>query len=672
MIPKKDSKKEIIVNVIICAVAGTILLLLASFRAFAPLDNRIYDAFLELSAAGRIEAENLGIVLLKIDEESLTETGKRWPWDRRLFAKAVNYLSEAGAKAIGIDLLFIEESADPQADKILAEAMKKAGNVVIASKLERMERSFSGGDVGLSGIRLILPLLMFRQAAATGLVNVEYSSGSVVREFKPYYHHQGECYPTFTVELYAKAFGKMPDIPNTASSLIAYSGKPGDFPSVPIYQALNGSVGKETFAGKIVLIGAAFSDAHDFFSTPLSSSSQLSSGVEIQANIFGTLIKNSRIEFMSLTSQLVIIIALTALAGYLAMFRSAYFFLAACVLSFTFISSLCLWLLYKHGIFMDVSYPLLAIPLTFFLVSLRIRKPLVLETKIGPYILHEELGRGGMAVVYRATHPRTGEEVALKQLLPQFSADEETIHRFLMETELLQQLDHPNIVRIIDAGDVDQCPYYAMELIKGPSLKDVLKEKGRLNNTEVRHIGAAVAMALARAHQAGVIHRDIKPSNIMLTTTGIPKLTDFGIAKRLNSSHLTRTGFVIGTPDFMPPEHCRGETSSAAADVYSFGATLYAMIVGRPPFCGDNIHAVMNMIITDAPKDIRALSMTVEDDVARLVMKCLAKNPDERPSDMIELAKILDPYYADAAMKTTVAINTPSATSDRTLSIQRP
>ena len=651
MIVKKDSSKEIIVNCIICAISGIILMGMCFFRILGAVDDRIYDAFLGFSAGGPVEAESTGIVLLTIDEESLAEVGKRWPWDRRLFAATIDYLSEAGAKAIGVDLLFIEGSADAESDLALSEAMKRSGNVVIASKLEYLNRSFAADSMSFSGNRLVLPQPVFRSVSTTGIVNLEYGSGSIIRQFKPFYRHQDERCPSFAVEIYNRAFGKLPDLADTGMGVIYYFGVPGAFPSVPIYQVLNGIAKKEMFKNKIVLIGATFSDSHDFFATPLSASAHPSPGIEVQANILGTLVKKSSIENMPQLPQMIVILTLVCIAGYLATFRSAYFLWAAFAISSTMIISLSVWLIYKYEIVMDVSYPLAAIPLTFFMVSLRMRKTLVLETKIGPYILHEELGRGGMAVVYRATHPRTGEVVALKQLLPQFTADEQSLTRFLMETELLRELDHPNIIRIIDAGDINKCPYYAMELITGPSLDNVMKEKGRLSNTEVRQIGGAVARALGKAHEAGVIHRDIKPSNVMLTNTGIPKLTDF--AKRLDSPHLTMTGMIVGTPAYLAPEMCEGGSADSKSDIYSFGATLYAMLCGRPPFSGDNLPAIMNQVVNKPPPDIRTFCGTVEDELSSLVMRCLEKNPAKRPGSMLEVAKILDPYYTGMALKST-------------------
>lgn len=654
MIIKKDSSREVFLNCAICAIAGIILVGMCFFRVLGAVDDRIYDAFLGLSAGGSVEAENTGIVIVTIDEESLAEVGKRWPWDRRLFATVIDYVSGAGAKSIALDLLFIESSADLESDSVLSEAMEKNGKVVIASKLEYLNRSFAADKMSFSGNRLVLPQPIFRPVSAAGVVNLEYGSGSIIRQFKPFYRHQDGRFPSFAVEIYNSAFGKLPDFTDSEMEFIYYFGAPGVFPSVPIYQVLNGIAKKEMFKNKIVLIGATFSDSHDFFATPMSASARPSPGIEVQANILGTLIKKSSIERMPQLLQIIIILALVCVAGYLAMFRSAYFLWAAFAISSTMIISLSICLMYKYEIVMDVSYPLAAIPLTFFMVSLRMRKTLVLQTKIGPYILHEELGRGGMAVVYRATHPRTGEEVALKQLLPQFTADEQSLIRFLMETDLLRQLDHPNIIRIIDAGDIDKCPYYAMELITGPSLDNVMKEKGRLSSTEVRQIGGAVARALVKAHEAGVIHRDIKPSNVMLTNTGIPKLTDFGIAKKLDSPHLTMTGVIIGTPAYLAPEMCEGGSADSSSDIYSLGATLYAMLCGRPPFTGDSIHSVMNQVVNNPAPDIRKFCATVEDELAAIVMRCLEKDPAKRPASMLEVARILDPYYTDIALKATM------------------
>ncbi len=651
---QKDSRKEIVIDCIICGLSCLIMLVLVVFRIFGTLDNMVYDRLLDFRAGGHIEADNTDIVIVAIDESSLTEIKQRWPWERSLYAKAVNNLSKAGAKVIAIDLLFIEPSKDPEQDRVFAGAMRKAGNVVIAAKLERLNQDFSTNEISLSGQRLVLPLPEFRACATSGIVNLELSTGSVVRQFKPYYEHNDQKFPAFSLETYFRAFDKKPDLPAAESLFIDYLGGPGTFPTVPIYRVIRGKFKPEEFKNKIVFIGATFSDAHDFFATPLTFDDNPSTGVEVQANILATMIKHEYVSMIPLGPQIAVILALAVIGGYLAMFRSAYYFWAAFITVSTLIISFSVWLIYKHEIFFDVSYPLLSLPLSFFMVNLRMRKPLVLHTKVGPYILHEELGRGGMAVVYRATHPKTKEEVALKQMLAEYASDEDSIGRFLRETEILQQLDHPNIIRIVDAGEVNGCPYYAMELITGTALDRVLKESGRLEPMEVRKICGAVARALALAHQCGVIHRDIKPSNIMVTNLGVPKLTDFGIAKSANSEHLTQTGMIVGTPSFMAPEICQGMDPSAHSDIYSFGATLYLLVTGRLPFAGKDFKTTITMVLTSKPKDIRDLRQDVDDELAQLIMRCLEKKPEDRPRDMMEVARALDPFYTEIAMKSTV------------------
>lgn len=651
---QKDSYKEIIIDCIICGISGIIMLGLVIFRVFAPVDNMVYDTFLEFRSGGHVAAENTSIVIVSIDEGSLTEINQRWPWDRSLYAKAINFLSKAEAKAIAIDLLFIEPSKDAAQDKALAEAMRKAANVVIAAKLERLDQNFSADEISLSGQRLILPLKMFRKYASSGIVNLELSSGSVVRKLTPYYMHNDVKIPNFALQIYSSAFDKQPNLPAGDSLFIDFLGGPETFPTIPIYQILKGDIKADFFKDKIVMIGASFSDAHDFFATPLAAADRPSTGVEVQANILASMINEQYVSMIALWPQITIILALTVIGGYLAMFRSAYYFWAAFITVTTLIVCFSIWMINTQELFFDVSYPLLALPLSFFMVIMHMRKPLVLETKVGPYILHEELGRGGMAVVYRATHPKTKEDVALKQMLSQYVSDKDSIGRFLRETEILQQLNHPNIIRIIDAGEVNGCPYYAMELITGTALDRELKNSYRFDFMEVRKICGAIARALALAHQLGVIHRDIKPSNIMVTNLGVPKLTDFGIAKSSTSAELTMAGVIVGTPGFLAPELCQGGEPSILSDIYSFGATLYRLISGRLPFSGKDFKTTLTMVLTMKPKDIRSLRQDIDDDLAHLIMRCLEKDPANRPQSMMDVARILDPFYTDIALRSTV------------------
>ena len=663
---KKDSYREIIIDCIICGISALIMLALVLFRIFAPFDNMVYDTFLDFRSGGHVAAENTEIIIVAIDEGSLKEMNQRWPWDRSLYAKAIDFLSKAEAKAIAIDLLFIEPSKDSSQDEALAEAMRKATNVVIASKLERLDQNFATDEFSISGQRLVLPLEMFRRYARSGIVNLELSSGSVVRKLKPYYKHSDEQLPNFAMQIYSAAFDKKPTMPAEESLLIDFLGGPDTFPTIPIYQILKGEIKQEVFKDKIVMIGASFSDAHDFFATPLALAEHPSTGVEVQANILASIINEQYLSIMSLWPQITIILTLAALGGYLAMFRSAYYFWAAFLTVSTLIICFSIWMVNTQELFFDISYPLLALPLSFFMVIMHMRKPMVLETKVGPYILHEELGRGGMAVVYRATHPKTKEVVALKQMLAQYLNEKDSVGRFIRETEILKRLDHPNIIRIIDAGEVNGCPYYAMELITGTALDRELKDHYRFDLPEVRKICGAVARALALAHQLGIIHRDIKPSNIMVSSLGVPKLTDFGIAKSAESLDITIDGVIVGTPGFLAPELCQGGKPTVASDIYGFGATLYRLISGRLPFSGKDFKTTVAMVLTTQAKDIRSIRNDIDDDMAHLIMSCLEKDPAKRPKDMMEVAQILDPFYTDIAMKSTIQTRLKTQIQDMT------
>ncbi|MFA6716146.1 MAG: serine/threonine-protein kinase, partial [Victivallaceae bacterium] len=172
-------------------------------------------------------------------------------------------------------------------------------------------------------------------------------------------------------------------------------------------------------------------------------------------------------------------------------------------------------------------------------------------------------------------------------------------------------------------------------------------------------ICGAVARALSMAHQSGVIHRDIKPSNIMVTKLGVPKLTDFGIAKSSTSLDLTHTGVIVGTPSFLAPELCEGKTPSALSDIYSFGAALYQLVAGRLPFEGSDFKATLSLVLTAEPADIRSLRHDIDDDMARLIMRCLEKDPAKRPQSMMEVARALDPFYTDIAIKSTTSATVP-------------
>ena len=206
--------------------------------------------------------------------------------------------------------------------------------------------------------------------------------------------------------------------------------------------------------------------------------------------------------------------------------------------------------------------------------------------QIPGYEILGELGRGGMGVVYKAKHLKLNRVVALKMILSGGHASSDDLARFLSEAEAVAAFQHPHIVQVFDTGQHNNLPYMALEFVDGGSLAGKLKQ-GPLHANEAAHLVEQIARGMNAAHQGGIVHRDLKPDNVLLTQEGIPKVTDFGLAKKVEGgSGLTQTGAIMGTPSYMAPEQASGEGKRVgpAADVYALGAILYACLTGRPPF----------------------------------------------------------------------------------------
>jgi len=203
---------------------------------------------------------------------------------------------------------------------------------------------------------------------------------------------------------------------------------------------------------------------------------------------------------------------------------------------------------------------------------------------LGNFEIIDEIGRGGMGVVYRAKQVSLNRVVALKVFTPEMAQSETSAERFHREALSMARLSHPNIVDVIEVGEEDGTQYFAMQLVEGGSLSDLIRERGSLSSERAADLAAQIADALDHAHANGIIHRDIKPDNILLNAHGRAVVTDFGIAKMTEVSQLTQTGSAIGTPDYMPPEVLRGNPLDGRADIYSLGVVLFQMITGRAPF----------------------------------------------------------------------------------------
>jgi eukaryotic-like serine/threonine-protein kinase len=259
------------------------------------------------------------------------------------------------------------------------------------------------------------------------------------------------------------------------------------------------------------------------------------------------------------------------------------------------------------------------------------------------YRVEAVLGRGGMGVVYRAWHLRLRRAVALKMLLAGPCARPEELERFQREAEAVAALGHPNIVQVHDVGDVGGRPYFTMEFVEGGSLAEQIQgvpQPARQAATLV----ATLADAIHVAHQSGIVHRDLKPANILLTRDGTPKITDFGLARRLEGDrNLTLSGFPVGTPSYMSPCQARGDKSALgpATDVYALGAILYELLTGRPPFRAESATATLQQVVADEPVPPSRLNSQVPRDLQTICLKCLSKEPHRRYASAAALAEDL-------------------------------
>jgi serine/threonine protein kinase/predicted Zn-dependent protease len=261
------------------------------------------------------------------------------------------------------------------------------------------------------------------------------------------------------------------------------------------------------------------------------------------------------------------------------------------------------------------------------------------------YEILGELGRGGMGIVHKARHRGLNRLVALKMIRGAI-ADEIQIARFKLEAEAVATLRHPNILQIYDIGEFNGYPYVALELLEGGSLSEKLFGT-TLAPRQAAEWMVPLVMAMDVAHQAGIVHRDLKSANILFTTDGVPKITDFGLAKRLESDDgQTHTGQVMGTPSYMAPEQARGDTKSAGppADIYALGAILYEMLTGRPPFKGSSAIETVRQVIEQDPVSPSRVQFRVPRDLETICMKCLQKEPGKRYATAKDMADDLNRY----------------------------
>lgn len=259
---------------------------------------------------------------------------------------------------------------------------------------------------------------------------------------------------------------------------------------------------------------------------------------------------------------------------------------------------------------------------------------------IAGYEIIEELGRGGMGVIYKAQQTSLKRVVALKMVLAGAHASQDELVRFRREAEAAAQLQHPNIVQVHEVGTQDDCPFLSMEFVDGGSLSDRLKKAPSPIRWSAQLV-ESLARAVHVAHQHGIIHRDLKPSNILLTADGVAKIADFGLAKRIEGGmDHTQSGTIIGTPSYMAPEQAGGQTKTVGprSDIYSLGAILYELLTGRPPFRMEAPLETLLQVVSREPDRPRSINPTVPRDLETICLHALAKESQQRYPTASELA----------------------------------
>jgi len=279
-----------------------------------------------------------------------------------------------------------------------------------------------------------------------------------------------------------------------------------------------------------------------------------------------------------------------------------------------------------------------------------------LPEKIGHYKIVSELGRGGMGVVYKGYEESLNRYVAIKVLGDHLAGDEQFLSRFTREARAAGGLSHPNVIPIFYIGNDDCLHYFAMEFVSGRSVQSMIRSEGRIGNPRAAQIILQAAQGLAAAHDAGIIHRDIKPANLMVDDRGVVKIADFGVALPAESAtKLTATGALMGTPGYLSPEHCTGETVDHRADIYALGVTYYEMLAGRMPFNAESPLALLRQILQEDPPDITQLNNEVDADSKRILMKMIARDRNQRYQSCHELVADLEEYLAARNIRSVTA-----------------
>ena len=635
-----------------------------------------------------------GVVIVGIDPDTLYAYG-RFPFARSHHADMIDRLRADGARVIAYDVVFDAPTA-PEQDLLLYDAAKRAhGRLVLA-----------GIATDKYGNTLVLGGTANLRAAgvSVGSANFPVASDGAVRRV-PETVERLRSFAVASALTAGLPASRLRGLFDGGSQWINFPGPAGTVKSYSFVDVINGRVPASAFRGRIVVVGTVANDLHDY-ATVGGWPSQPMQGAEIEADAISTLMRGAPLrslatplEWLELVLAALILPALALLRVHWPRLILAGVLVAAAVL-------LAAQLAFDSGVVTMVVAPLAAllvggagavlIPLVIERRELRVLRerfarfdPAVVgavlantgmalrvramaigpESVIAGYRLVSLVGRGGMGVVYESEQLTLGRPVALKLIDPAHADDDEFRARFVRESHVAAALEHPHVIPVYEAREDAGLLFIAMQLVRGPSLAEMLATAAPLEAAQAARLVAQVASALGAAHARGLVHRDVKPANVLLHGGDHAYLTDFGVTREISGDGgLTGVGERVGTVDYMAPEQCRGEAVAPAADIYALGCMLYEALTGAVPFPGQSEATRMAAHLHDPPPVASERWPSVPVTLDAVILTAMAKEPGKRflSAELFAAAVLrgvgIEPAEAAAATPTRAPLRADQAT----------